>query len=128
MIFIQRYFDKKNASQTTRSINISQLSSNKRFLPQEICNLISRFYGITINQSLENIDNPSIKRKQKAKIAKIANSNCFIEISGDPKILNNAQSFIEHSIKNNFNIMDWKSFNLPQSVLNVISLNTGCYL
>ena len=104
---------------------MAQISTKARFLPDQLKDLISRFYGISIDNKVLPIHNPNVNTKNHE------NSNYFIEISGDnTDTLNIAHTFITNCIKNMYFPRSLKSrnFNFPQSVINSISFNTGNFL
>lgn len=94
-------------------------------LPDPVRDLLSQFYGLTIEQTQHSMNNPNIRTSHSA-------ADYFIEISApsisvDPSFLDNAADYIRHCIENSF-IHRLNRYNVPHSVLNHIAFETGYFL
>ena len=113
---------RKKEAQSKRTINLGDISSNAKLLPDPVRDLLSRFYGVTINQTQHSMNNPNISTTHSA-------ADHFIEISGssDVDLLDNAANYIRHCIQNSF-VHRLQRYNVPSSVLNHIAFQSGCFL
>eukprot|EP01084_Bolivina_argentea_P108529 193956_1 len=103
------------AHENRRVINLDVMTQEFKFLPDELKNLVSKFYGVNIHQT-QTLENTQHKY--------------FIEISNseNANLLNQSEIFIKHCIKNGFIHTPNTRYNVPDSVINTISFKTGCFV